>query len=277
MDEISRRVAKHYGRHEDIVARTKNAYARAGGDPAHPNYEGLRELDQFHMGGAAATREMGEVAGLRRDRILDVGCGMGGPARTLAAEFGCEVTGVDLTEIYCRAAAELSQWVDLADRTRFVCASAMDLPFPDDCWPVVWSQHAAMNIADKEGLYREMARVLAPGGRLVLHDIVAGPVREPRYPVPWAGTPSDSYLLPGQAVHKRIADAGLREEFWEDATSAALAAIRRSRADREAGAPEAPGPHLVMGQDFLDMRKNVAANLEEGRIGVIKAIWRKPV
>lgn len=276
MDDASRAVTEHYSRHEDLLSRVKRALAKAGGDRAQPDYATLHRLDQFHFGGPAATREMAETAGLRGDRVLDIGCGIGGPARTLAAEYGCEVTGIDLTESYCRTARELSGWVGLSTRTRFVCASATELPFPDSTWPIAWTQHAAMNIPDKAQLYAEIARVLAPGGRLVLHDIVAGPVREAHFPVPWARTPSASFLLPGGAIHERLLAAGLQEELWHDATAGALAKIRETRAARDAGQPEEPGPHLIMGPEFATMRKNLARNLEEGRIAVIKAAFRKP-
>lgn len=273
---VDRAVTAHYARHDDLIERVRNALPAAGGAPDRPTYDALHHLDQFHLGGPMATRELAETAGLRGDRLLDLGCGIGGPSRMLAAEYDCDVTGLDLTERYCALARELSTWVSLHSRTRFVCASARALPFEDAAWPLVWSQHAAMNIPDKARMYREVARVLAPGGRFVMHDIVAGTHREPHFPVPWASEPGQSFLLPAGGIHALLTDAGLEEILWHDKTSHALTRVREARAAADAGEPEPPGPQLLMGPEFTRMRRNLARNLEEGRVAVIQAIWRKP-
>jgi SAM-dependent methyltransferase len=272
----NRTVTAHYARHGDLAERILATLPVTGGDPAKPDYAALHQLDQFHLGGPAATRELAGKAEVRGLPLLDLGCGIGGPSRMLAAEYGCDVTGLDLTEGYCAAARRLSRVVGLGERTRFVCASALDLPFAEGVWSMVWTQHAAMNIPDKARLYQEVARVLAPGGRFIMHDIVAGPGREPHFPVPWASTPAGSFLLPANEIHARLAGAGLVEDWWHDKTAESLTRIREARAAAASGEPEPPGPHLVMGPEFLEMRRNLARNLEEGRVGVIEAIWRKP-
>mgnify|MGYP006420844105 CR=1 FL=1 len=274
-------VTAHYGRHGDLRTRIRDAVQTLGGDPERPDYETLHPLDQFHLGGPAATRGLAEFAGLSDaglsgQQVLDVGCGIGGPARCLAREFGGQVTGIDLTESYVRDARHLSAWVGLDTATRFVCASALDLPLADGTWPVVWSQHTIMNIPDKRRFYAEIARVLAPGGVFVHHDIIAGPMREPHFPLPWASEPAASFLLPGRDIHAAIAGAGLAETAWRDITADALASLREARGARARGEPEAPGPQLILGPEFLDMRANLARNLEEGRLGVIQGLWHKP-
>lgn len=269
-------VTAHYSRHVDLLPRLRAVLPEAGGDPDRPTYDALHVFDQFHLGGPTATRELAEHADLKDATLLDVGCGIGGPARMLAAEFGCDVTGIDLTESYVAAAHELGGWVGLRERTRFACASALHLPFADESWDTVITQHAIMNIPDKARMYAEVARVLKPGGRFVHHDIVAGTTREPYFPVPWASTPAGSFLLPASDVHERLREAGLEEVWWHDKTSEVIQAGRDARAAREAGTPEEPGPHLIMGEEFLTMRKNLGRNLEEGRVAVIQGIWRKP-
>lgn len=276
MDDPHRAVTAHYSRHGDLTDRILAALAEAGADPERPAQDELAGFDQFHIRGREATRELAEQAEIAGTALLDVGCGIGGPARMLAAEFGCEVTAVDLTEPYCRTAAELSRRVGLAERTRFVCTSALHLPFAEGTWPLVWTQHASMNIADKRALYGEIARVLTPGGRLVLYDIVAGPVREPHFPVPWAAEPRASFLLPAPEMHARLTAAGLEEVIWHDATAEAVAHVRESRARRERGEDLGPGPHCFMGEEFPEMMRNLARNLEEGRLALIQAVFRKP-
>jgi SAM-dependent methyltransferase len=266
-------VTRHYGRRGDLAPQILQTLSDHGYDPSDP--EALAPMEQLHLGGPEATRAVAQFAGLAGGELLDVGCGIGGPARMLAHAFGCDVTGLDLTVSYCRDAAALSRQVGLAARTRFLCASAHDLPFADGRFPWVWTQHAAMNIPDKRAMYAEIARVLAPGGRLVLHDIVAGPGREAHYPVPWASTPAASFLLPAREVHGLIAHTGLEEVAWDDLTPEAVQRVRAARAAREQGEPEPLGPHVLMGEEFFEMRKNLARNLEEGRVGVVRAVFAK--
>jgi SAM-dependent methyltransferase len=267
-------VTRHYARHGRLSDRIAAVLRDAGQDPADP--DALAPLEQMHLGGPESTRALAEAVALRDAAVLDVGCGIGGPARMLARCFGCTVTGIDLTEAYVQDAAALSRRVGLDDRTRFACASALDLPFADAGFPWVWTQHAAMNIPDKARLYAEVARVLAPGGRFALHDIVAGPLRDPHFPVPWASDAAGSFLLPANEIWRRVRAAGLVEVFWEDRTAAAVQGVREAKAARQAGEPDAPGPHSVMGPEFLEMRRNLARNLEEGRVAVVRALFEKP-
>ena len=266
-------IVRHYSRNGDWAPRITALMRDHGLDPSDP--DAMAPLDQLHLGGHDATRALADWAGLAGGQVLDVGCGIGGPARMLAHSFGCAVTGIDLTQGYCRDATALSRQVGLAARTRFACASAHDLPFAEASFPWVWTQHAAMNIPDKRAMYAEIARVLRPGGRLVLHDIVAGPGREPYFPVPWAGTPDASFLLPARGVHELLSGAGLRELAWEDLTKAAVQRVQDARARMRAGEDEGLGPHLLQGPEFLEMRRNLARNLEEGRVGVVRAVFEK--
>jgi SAM-dependent methyltransferase len=268
-------VTAHYARNGDMRTLIREALPATGGDPTRPTYDALHQLDQFHLGGPEATRALAERVGLHDTAVLDLGCGIGGPARTLAQEYGCEVTGVDLTESFCQTARDLSAWVDLAVRTHFVCASVHGLPFAEAAFPWVWTQHAIMNIPDTARMYAEAARVLQPGGFFVHHDIVAGEVPEPRFPVPWASRPEGSFLQPAETVRGQIRDAGLTEVTWRDLTDTVIAKSREAKAAHAAGAPEPPGPHLVQGPEFLTMRANLGRNLEEGRVRVVQGLWRK--
>src|SRR5690606_5294275 len=140
--------------------------------------------------------------------VLDVGSGIGGTSRCLAREFGCRVTGIDLTEEYCRTAAMLSARIGLAHLVDYRQGDATNLPFADASFDVVWTEHAAMNIPDKLRLYREMHRVLEPGGTLAIHDILAGPSDEVLFPVPWARTPESSFLVTPDELRKLLDEAG---------------------------------------------------------------------
>jgi SAM-dependent methyltransferase len=206
--------------------------------------------------------------------VLDVGGGLGGPARTLARQPGCRVTVLDLTEEYCRVGADLTRRTGLADRVRFQHGNALALPFPAAAFDVVWTQHSSMNVDDKERLYGEIHRVLRPDGRLALHEVMAGPGGAPRFPVPWAREPALSFLRPPAAIRDLLAGLGLRERAWVDVSAPALAWFReRVAAAQAATAPPPLGLHLLLGADAGRMFANMLRNLEEGRIAVIQAVW----
>ena len=271
-----RAVRAHYGRHADLCSRIRNALPAVGGNPERPSFDALHQLDQFHVGGAGATRELAEAAGLRDTTVLDLGCGIGGPARMLAQEYGCTVTGVDITEANCTNARTLSGWVGLSAETRFLCASMDALPLAPGTWPVAWSQHAIMTIPDTPQVYAEIARVLQPGGLFVHHDIVAGRGGTPYFPVPWASEPAGSYLQRPEVLHDQMEAAGLVPRTWMDLTESVRARTLEKEAARAAGTPESAGPHLVQGPGFETMRANLARNLREWRIGVVQGIWQRP-
>lgn len=269
-------VTTHYARRGSLARRILDiAHGLARDDRL--SVDDLAPLDQFHMRGAEATEEFAAMVrpepGLA---CLDLGCGIGGPARWLAARFGLAVLGVDLTESYCRDAAMLTAAVGLDAQVRFACADATHLPLAEDSLDLVWTQHAAMNVPDKTAMYREAYRVLKRGGRLALHDIMAGPAGPPHFPVPWASAPEGSFLAPSAEVRRMLADAGFAELAWHDHTADALAWVHARRRAQEAGEQRPPGPHLFLGEDFRVMGGNLARSLEEGRITVHMAVLQKP-
>src|SRR5215470_2857136 len=179
----------------------------------------LAGSDQFHSGGLEATQLLMQRAGIKADdRVLDIGGAFGGPARVLAHEIGCHVTVIDLTEAYCRVGEKLTERTGLADRVTFQPGNALDLPFEAGSFDVVWTQHSSMNIADKEGLYRQIHRVLRAGGRLALHEVTAGSLEPLHFPVPFARTEATSFLLTQDVFRETVTTAGFREIEWADLT-----------------------------------------------------------
>jgi len=231
----------------------------------------LAALDQFHAGGLAATRQLAALAGIGSGQhVLDVGSGIGGPARFLAETYGCSVTGIDLAADYCRLAEALTARVGLEGKATFRSADALDLPFADDTFDAVWTQHAAMNIADRPRLYREMYRVLRPGGVVALYDAVAGN-GAPLFPVPWARDSSTSFLLSPDALRTVLERVGFTVIAWCDVTEDA----KRWFASRSRGALPGLGLHLLMGSEFPAMAANFARSVREGRVGLLMAVARK--
>ena len=180
------------------------------------------------------------------DSVLDVGGGIGGPARLPAQRYGCRVTVVDLTAEYCAVGRTLTAWTKLEDQVAFVCGNALAMPFPDGSFDVAWTQHASMNIADKAGLYGEMARVVRVGGRLAFFDVLAGPNQPIHLPVPWASDPSFNFLLTPEETRTLIARSGFREIAWM--TGEALEA----ELDRPDPQAERPSSHPALNPGFLN-------------------------
>jgi ubiquinone/menaquinone biosynthesis C-methylase UbiE len=270
MTDVLESVREHY-RATGLTDRLKTALATFGPEDQRLMPQQLAALDQFHTRGLAATAELAKLARIADDMaVLDVGSGVGGPARFLAATCGCQVTGVDLSEPFVEAARYLCERTGQSERVSFRTASALDLPFGDGRFDVALLQHVAMNVADRARLYGEIRRVLRPGGRFATFDVVSTDGEPPHYPVPWARTPATSFLLSAEATRGAIERAGFRVLAWRDDTEAARAWIAQVRAS---GPPAGPNLAVVMGPDFAQLAANLARNLMEGRLGILTAVF----
>jgi sarcosine/dimethylglycine N-methyltransferase len=262
-------VRDHY-RATGLTGRLKIALAALGPEGQQLTPQQLAALDQFHTRGLAATAELGKLAGVTAGMsVLDIGSGIGGPARFLAATCGCQVTGVDLSEPFVDAARYLTERTGQHGQVSFETASALELPFDTGRFDVALLQHVAMNISDRSRLYREIRRVLKSGGRLAIFDVVLNG-GEPHYPVPWARTPATSFLLTADATRAAIEPAGFRTLAWHDDTEAAKAWIAQLRAS---GPLPSPNLGVVMGPDFAQLAANLGRNLMEGRLGILTAVF----
>ncbi|SME89378.1 Methyltransferase domain-containing protein [Tistlia consotensis] len=271
-------VTDHYARVGRLAPRILELAAAATGG-ARPSAADLAAFDQLHPRGREATDEVADLVEWRGlARFLDLGCGLGGPARYLAETRGVPAVGIDLTESFCADARALAEAT--GTEAVFACADATRLPFADASFPLVLTQAASMNIPDKAALYREVARVLAPGGRFLLHDVQLGPAEAPRFPVPWASEPANSHLLPPAAIRGLIEAAGLACRRWDDRTAEVRAGIeaqrRRAAELKAAGRELPPGAHTLQGPEFREMAANLARNLAEGRIVVTTGLFERP-
>ena len=266
MSTYAESVNRQYGA-SDICARILEHLRAAGKDVAQPTRDDLAPFDEFHQGGRDSTRTLARYAELRPGaRVLDVGSGIGGPARTLAAEFGCRVTGIDLTAEFCRASGMLNELVGLAGRIDIRCGNALDMPFESSSFDVVWSQNTLMNIGDKAALFHEIGRVLRPGGRFAFEAVLAGPAPGSiHFPVFWADTPAISFLPTPEAMDELLTAAGLRRQGWEDTTSMAMASGLRRREALLAQGPATLGLGVIVPVDFAAKLDNGLRNLVEGR------------
>jgi SAM-dependent methyltransferase len=269
MTDTTDRVRAHYDG-PGLVDRIKAALSAIGPEDQPLTVPQLAMLDQFHTRGILATAELAGAAGLQAaDKVLDLGCGIGGPARYLASMFGCHVTGVDLSSSFVEAAEYLTARCGLADRVTFNVGDALHLPCDDGAFDTVFLQHVAMNIADRPALYAEARRVLKLGGGFATYDLVLKD-GEVIYPAPWARDPSTSFLLTADDTRKALEAAGFSVTLWRDDTQAAIDWFNAVAANP----PPSGGLNLgvVMGAEFPSITGNLGRNIRDGRLGVLLAI-----
>jgi SAM-dependent methyltransferase len=269
-------VATHYGS-AGIAERVLAALRQAHGGGAAVTAEALAPFDQFHGRGVVATQEVAALLKPQQgERLLDIGSGIGGPARWMAARFDVHVTGVDLTPEFCDAAETLNRAAGLADRVPILNGSALALPVPDARFDAAYSQNVVMNIADKRAFYREAFRALRPGGRLALSNVCAGAAGEPYFPVPWATTHETSFLATPAEMRADLVAAGFEIVEFRDTTAAIIELQRRHREQLQRGTAPPAAADLILGPRAREMQINSRRSTEDGRTLMVEALARKP-
>jgi ubiquinone/menaquinone biosynthesis C-methylase UbiE len=270
-------VSRFYSGHGGLVAAIRSALDTAGLDPATLRPADLAPVDEFHIRGRAASLEIIEALGLTADsRVLDLGSGLGGPARTLAELTGCTVIGVDITSEFCEVAMALSEWTGLSERTRFQVGDATATGLPDAAMDAALTVHVAMNISDKHALYAEAFRVLRPGGKFVVYDVLQGEGGNVLYPVPWASDSSTSFLATPEDMRELLSAAGFEVISEVDSSDESLVWFRQIRARIERDGPPPVTFAAFLGDAFEQMAVNQVANLAERRIRTVMFACSRP-
>jgi sarcosine/dimethylglycine N-methyltransferase len=266
MTKGSDAVQQHYAM-SGILDRVTAFLLERGIDPERPTYEDFFPFDQLHGGGAQATREhIGRARIKSNMHVMDLGCGVGGCARVIAATCGCSVTGVDFTPQFIEVARELTRRCGMADRIEFRRADALDLPFAEGTFDHVWCHNVTMNIQDKRKLASGVARVLKRGGRFSCSELGQGPGGALIFPLPWATDRSTSFLVTPAAMRQALEEGGLRILEEIDLSDAGVAFIREMRARAERGEPLLNAIHVIMGEDFGERVKNFGRCAMEKRV-----------
>jgi len=236
-------------------------------DPERPSYQDFFPFDQLHGRGIEATREHIERAGINSTMlVMDLGCGVGGCSRVIAATCGCRVTGIDVTPQFIEVARELTRRCGMADRIEFRQGDALDLPFAEGTFDHVWCHNVTMNIQDKSKLASEVARVLKRGGRFSCSEVGQGPGGAPIFPLPWATEASASFLVTPALMRQTLEEGGLRIREEIDLSDAGIASLREMRARVERGDPPLNAIHVIMGDDIGERIKNFSRCAIEKRL-----------
>jgi len=271
---VEQQVARHYG-HRDLEANILAALKQAGKDVAHLTIDDLAGLDEFHLGWREQTARLARDGQLSAGQhVLDIGSGIGGPARYFAERHQCRVTGLDLTPEFVAAAEMLTQRCGLAGKASFKVGSALAMPFAAESFDAACLIHVGMNIADKPALFAETRRVLQPGGRFAVYDVMATGDVPLTYPMPWSETPEMSFVASPARYREWLKAAGFVLEAEHDRRDSVLEQVKAMRARAAAEGPPVLGLHVIMGPQAKIRLQNVMAALEQGHIAPIEMILR---
>ena len=269
-------ISDHWGT-GDVYARIMKAMAAASISPDTVTVEQMAPADHFHARGLPATVELADALPIEAGhRIVDIGCGVGGPARYLAKRFGCRVSGVDITEPFVEAANKLTALLKMEGQVAVELGDGQQLPYGDAMFEGGYTQHVTMNIADRARFFGEAFRVLKPGAFFALTEHGLGPAGSPHYPLPWSEDGSGAYLVTPADTVTYLEGAGFVNVEVEDTGAKYLAGYRRAIELAAQGALPPFGAHILMGQTAPAKTKNAARNIEEGRTHPVQVICYKP-
>ena len=274
MENLNQNIENHYLKeelYEDIINRLKEE----GIDLNEVKRSDIAGVDEFHVRGAAVSKELADSLNLEGATVLDVGCGLGGPCRMLADEYNCKATGLDLSNEYIRTAKELSKLVKLDSKTSFIQGDATSLPFEDNTFDVIWTQHVQMNIPNKEKFYYETSRVLKSGGHFLYYEILKKGDGEVNYPMPWASTSEISFLFKETEMDNFLTKFGLTKEQSNDQTIYGIDFLDTLFTKLKEFGPPKIGLNALMGETTKQKLVNVLGHLKSGELELKSGVYKK--
>jgi SAM-dependent methyltransferase len=270
-------IADHWAK-GDVYALILSALEKAGKSLEGPTVEDLAPVDHFHARGFPATIDLADRLPVKPDHhILDIGCGLGGPARYFAKRFQCRVSGIDITPAFVEAANKLTALLGREKQVTIEQGDGHHLPYADGIFDGAYTQHVTMNVADRRRFFGEAFRVLKRGAFFALTEHGLGPTGNPHYPLPWSMDGGGAYLMSPSETRSLLEAAGFADVLVEDTGHKYLAAYRQSMERAAHGALPPLGIHILLGESAPQKTHNAARNIEEGRTHPVQVLCRKPL
>lgn len=273
----SKLVAKHYT-HGSLTAALLQGIQKLGKTVETIEIDDLAPVDEFHIGGRIATQNfLNQLEMDSSHHVLDVGCGLGGASRFAASTYGCRVTGVDLTEEYIETGNTMCSWVGLADRVHLEVGDATDLSHKTRAFDRAYLLHVGMNIADKRSLASELFRVIQPGGKIGIYDVMRVGDGDLAFPVPWASDAHGSAVGTKSDYHSALASAGFNVTGERDRRQFALDFFDHLQSIGS-GTSEPPplGLQILMGASAPQKIGNMIENISRKLVAPVEIIAEKP-
>ncbi len=274
MESLNQDIENHYFK-EDLYGDIVNRLKEQNIDLNKVKRSDIADADEFHVRGAAVSKELANSINLNGLDVLDIGCGLGGPCRMLAEEYNCQTTGIDLSNEYIRTADKLSKLVNLSNKTTFIQGDAASLPFADNAFDVVWTQHVQMNVPDKKAFYSEINRVLKVGGHFLFYDILKKEDGEINYPMPWASNANLSFLFKAEDMDNLLKEFGLTKEQSADQTQAGIDFFDSLVAKLKEFGPPKMGLNVLMGDTTKPKLMNLLTHLKTGGLELKSGVYKK--
>jgi SAM-dependent methyltransferase len=272
----SKAIANHWGK-GDVYGLIVSALNKMAKPLDGLTVEELAPVDHFHARGFPATVELADRLPITAGRhIVDIGCGLGGPARYIAKRFQCTVSGIDITEPFVEAANKLTRLLRMGGQVKIQHGDGQRLPYPDASFDGAYTQHVTMNVADRPRFFGEAYRVLKPGAFFALTEHGLGPKGDPHHPVPWSADGGGAHLVAPSETQALLERAGFEDVVVENTGAKYLAGYKTMIEKAEQGALPPLGIHLLMGETALQKMRNAARNIEEGRTHPIQVVCGKP-
>lgn len=269
-------ITDHYF-HGDLRGAIEESLPKIGKTKSTVTTEDLASVDEFHIGGRVATQNLLEQLEISEDdHVLDIGCGLGGAARYVAESYGSFVTGIDLSQEYVDTGNVLCSWVDLAGRVTLQQGDVLSMPFNDEVFTVAYMLHVGMNVENKTQLFREVHRVLKPGTRFGIYDVMSTDGSDVTYPVPWASDSSTNHLATVDQYRNALADAGFEVAGENVRREFALEFFTAMRARMQAnGGPPALGLPTLLKENVSAKITNMIDSISAGGVAPVEIIASK--
>ena len=274
MKNLNQSIENHYFKedlYEDIIKRLKEQKI----DLNKVKRSDIAGVDEFHVRGAEVSKELANSIDLKEALVLDVGCGLGGPCRMLVDEYNCKAIGIDLSSEYIRTANKLSQLVNLDNKTDFIQGDATSLPFKDNTFNVVWTQHVQMNISNKKEFYSEINRVLKTGGHFLFYDILKKGDETIKYPMPWASNDNQSFLFKYEEMNEFLKKLGFTKQQSTNQTEAGIVFFDELIAKIKEFGPPKMGLNVLMGETTKSKLMNLQTHLKAGKLELKSGVYKK--